>query len=245
LGRKNRLQKIVFEVSRDVFDQVKPTWRGSPEALIGQVIGLVEKVLRSDRIAIDPPLFNQDELRRRILLTLNMNRIVQHLWNAIRFEEENTTRLTPVFDRLRPILSTSDMQPWYTGKPCAPTTKSHINQCVFDSSWEACEAYHLDNNPRVQAWVKNDHLGFDVLYAHRGAIRKYRPDFLVRLTSGAMLVLEVKGEDSEENQAKREFLAEWVRAVNTQGEFGVWACDTSYSTDDLAQILAKHGEKRS
>ncbi|QDT70969.1 BPTD_3080 family restriction endonuclease [Lacipirellula limnantheis] len=237
LGRKNRLQKIVFEVSRDVFDQVKPTWRGTSEALIGQVIGIVERVLRSDRIVIEPPLFNQDELRRRILLTLNMNRIVQHLWNAIRFDEENTTRLTPVFDRLRPILGTDDMQPWYTGKPCSPTVKSHVNQCVFDSSWEACEAYQLDQSPHVQAWVKNDHLGFDILYAYRGAIRKYRPDFLVRLASGDMLVLEVKGEDSDENRAKREFLAEWVRAVNTHGGFGRWTSAVAYHVDDLEQIL--------
>jgi serine kinase of HPr protein (carbohydrate metabolism regulator) len=29
-----------------------------------------------------------------------------------------------------------------------------------------------------------------------------------------MLVLEVKGQDNQEQQTKREFLSEWVRAVN-------------------------------
>lgn len=239
LGRRNRLQKIAFEVSRDVFDQMKPTWKGSSESLIGQVIGIVERVLRSDCIAIDPPLFYQDDLRRRILLTLNMNRIVQHLWTAIRFDEQNTVQLTPVFDRLRPILSTADMQPWYTGKPCEPTRRSHICHCVYDSTWEACEAYHLDHSELVQAWVKNDHLGFDILYAFRGAIRKFRPDFLVRLVNGVTLVLEVKGEDSDEHRTKRDFLDEWVRAVNAHGGFGRWASAVSYSVDDLPDVLAK------
>lgn len=69
---------------RNVYDQMKPAWKGSREFLLAQIIGLVEKVLRSDRIRIVPALFCQDELRRRILLTLNMTRIVQHLWEAIR-----------------------------------------------------------------------------------------------------------------------------------------------------------------
>jgi type III restriction enzyme len=111
---------------------------------------------------------------------------------------------------------------------------------VFDSTWEACEAYKLDESALVQAWVKNDHLGFEVLYSHRGGVRKFRPDFLVRLTNGTTLVLEVKAEDSDENLAKRKFLAEWVRAVNANGGFGTWASDVSYSVDDLEGILTRH-----
>ena len=40
---------------------------------------------------------------------------------------------------------------------------------------------------------KNDHRGFEILYLHGGVVRKYRPDFLVRLASGDMMVLETKG----------------------------------------------------
>jgi type III restriction enzyme len=240
LGRQHRMQKIVFETARDVFDTMRPDWRGSREALISQVIGLVDRVLRSDRVVIDPPSYHASEIKRRILLTLNMNRIVQFIWTAIRLDEDNSTSLKIVPDRLRPILSTSDMQAWYTGKPCASTSKSHISHCVFDSTWEACEAYKLDESELVQAWVKNDHLGFEVLYSHRGGVRKFRPDFLVRLTNGTTLVLEVKAEDSDENLAKRKFLAEWVRAVNANGGFGTWASDVSYSVDDLEGILTRH-----
>lgn len=73
---------------------------------------------------------NYDELRRRLIITLNMSRVVQHVCEAVR--HENTERLTPVFDRdhpIRPIRSTGDMRTWYKGKPCERTRKSHINVC--------------------------------------------------------------------------------------------------------------------
>ena len=39
------------------------------------------------------------------------------------------------------------MTTWYTSKPCERTARSHINFCVYDSTWEASEAFELD--PRV------------------------------------------------------------------------------------------------
>jgi type III restriction enzyme len=133
------------------------------------------------------------------------------------------------------------MLPWYTGKPCEHTKRSHINMCVFDSTWEASEAFELDRNPNVTAWVKNDHLGFEISYSNKGVIRKFRPDYLVRLTSGKMLVLEVKGQDTEEQQTKREFLDEWIRAVNRDGAFGTWVAAVSRHPSDIHEILERHG----
>ena len=106
---------------------------------------------------------------------------------------------------------------------CEYTTRSHINFCVYDSTWEASEAFELDHNPAVEAWVKNDHLGFEVFYVHRGVVRKYRPDFIIGLKSGGYLVLETKGQDSEQDQTKRRFLDEWVNAVNGHSGFGHWS----------------------
>lgn len=235
LGRKFRMQKIVFETARDLYDQMQPDWKGNRELLLAQVIHLVEEFINSDRVRIVPPLFNQDPLRRRIFLTLNMTRVVQHIWEAIRFE--NTLALVPVFDTEHPIRSTGDMRTWYTGRPCEYTQHSHINHCVFDSTWEATEAFELDHNNNVDAWVKNDHLSFEILYVYKGVVKKYRPDFLIRLKNGKMLVLEVKGQDSQENRTKREFLAEWVNAVNAHGGFGLWAWGVSYDPKDIRGLL--------
>ena len=212
LGKRFRIQRIVFEAARDVYDQVQPTWKGSRQVLLAQVIRLVEKFLASDRITITPALFNKNSLRRRIMLTVNMTKIVQHIFERIRFE--NLQARNPVFDREHPTRSTDDMRPWYTGRPCELTQKSHMNFCVCDSTWEATEAYELERAPEVEAWVKNDHLGFEILYIWQGVVKKFRPDFLIRLANGVNLILEVKGQDTQENRRKRQFLAEWVTAVN-------------------------------
>jgi type III restriction enzyme len=238
IAHKFRMQKIAFEVARDQYDLMQPGWKGNREYLLAQLIRLVEKFLASDRIAIQPESFNRDPLKRRVLLTLHMNRIVQHLWEAIRFQ--NAEALEPQFDRSQPIRSTGDMPTWYTGKPCHPTTRCHINQCVFDSSWEASEAFTLDHDERVAAWVKNDHHGFEIIYIFNGVVRKFRPDYLIRLTNGTMLVLEVKGEDSPQNQTKRRFLQEWVGAVNQQGEFGNWTSEVSFDPSDVTDLLHRH-----
>jgi type III restriction enzyme len=235
LARRFRMQTIVFQAARDEFDRMAPTWTGSREVLLGQLVALVERFLASDRVAITPELFNQDARRRRILLTLNMNRIVRHLWEAIR--HENTQALTPVFDSERPIRATGDMLPWHTGRAWEATVRSHINRCVFDSTWEASEAFALEHHPDVAAWAKNDHLGFEIVYVFDGVVRKYRPDFLVKLTTGTMLVLEVKGQDSPQNQAKRAALDEWTRAVTAHGGFGGWRWAVSRTPSDVTDLV--------
>ena len=90
------------------------------------------------------------------------------------------------------------------------------------------------------AWVKNDHLGFEILYVFRGVVLKYRPDFLIRLSNGKHLVLEVKGQMGQQDGTKRDFLREWVEAVNAHGGFGTWASDVSMTPADLSSILKKH-----
>ncbi|MEE8625536.1 MAG: hypothetical protein V3T19_09365, partial [Acidiferrobacterales bacterium] len=162
LGKKFRWQKIVFEQASQVYDQMRPGWKGNKAYLLAQLIRLVEQFISSGKIEINPPLFNQDDLRRRILITLNMSKAVQHIWENI--ISDNAESRVPIFDTERPILSTGDMRTWFTGKPCEYTERSHINFCVYDSTWEAAEAFELDRNSNVSAWVKNDYLGFEVLY---------------------------------------------------------------------------------
>lgn len=235
LAKEMRMQRIIFETARDIYDNMQPNWQGNKQYLLSQLISIVENFLNSDKIQITPPMFYQNEDKKRILLTLNMQKVVQHIWEAIRFE--NTEALEPVFDPDFPIRSTGDMRSWYTGRPCEYTTRSHINYCVFDKKWEASEAFELDRNAKVEAWVKNDHLGFQILYVYKGVVRKYWPDFLIRLTGGKMLVLETKGQDTQRDKTKREFLQEWVKAVNEHGGFGKWEWVVSFNPADLPQIL--------
>ena len=235
LGKKFRMQKIIFEAARDVFDQMKPNWKGNREFLLAQLFRLVDTFLKSDRIQIEPLLFYQEDVKRRILLTLNMNKVVQHIWEAIRFE--NSESIEPIFDQDFPIRSTADMQTWFTGKPCEHTQKSHINMCVFDSTWEASEAFELDRHPNIKAWVKNDHLGFEILYIFDGIVRKYRPDFIIQLKTGDFLILETKGKETLRDKTKHKFLNEWVHAVNEHGGFGNWKQAVSRNPSDMKMII--------
>lgn len=235
LAKEFRTQRIIFETTRDIYDQMQHNWQGSREILLAQLVGIVESFINSNHINISPPLFYQDALRKRLIITLNMTRVVQHIWEAIR--QENTENIEPVFDRDRPIRSTGDMRTWFTGKPCERTKKSHINIVVYDSTWEASDAYVLDNSDKVKAWVKNDHLGFEVFYIYRGVVRKYRPDFLVKLASGDMLILETKGQETEQDKVKQRYLDEWIQAVNAHGGFGQWRSAVAREPGEIKDIL--------
>jgi type III restriction enzyme len=239
LEKELRMQRIIFETAGQVYDLTKSAWqdKATKFALIGQVIRLVEDYLASGAIAINPSLWATDPVRQRIILMMNMNKIVRHLWDFIKLEQ--TESLAPVFGDKK-VRSTGDMPIWFTSKPCYVTEHSHISHCVFDSSWEATESYVLDKNPNVLAWVKNDHLGFEVVYVFDGVVRKYYPDFLIKLSDGKTLVLETKGQTNRQVAAKRKALEEWVAAVNSIGEYGQWCYDTSFNVADVDGIIVKH-----
>ena len=244
LAEKFRYQKVIFETARKLFEEERPAWNGSPDFLLGQLIRLVEAFIHSDRLSIRPELFAQSDLHRRVLLALSMSRIVGHVKSAVRGGNTESRRL--VLDEASPVRSTGDMRPWYTSRPCEPTRRSHISHCVYDGTWEAAEAHWLDHRDTegvVAAWAKNDHLGFEIRYLFAGGVARYRPDFLIRLRDGRTLVLEVKGQDTPRDRAKREALDEWVEAVNADGRFGRWCRDVSYAPGDVLDILRKWGAR--
>lgn len=240
LDAELRMQRIVFEASGQVYDLMKTSWQNEATkfALLGQVIRLVEEYLKSGAIVINPPLFNTDPVRQRIIYMMNMNKIVQHLWSFIKLEQ--TEKIAPIFDPNKKIRSTADMPTWFTSKPCCITKTSQISHCVFDSAWEATESYVIEKNPHVTAWAKNDHLGFEILYVFDGVVRKYLPDFLIQLDNGKTLILETKGQETRRDKEKRKALSEWVSAVNSMGEYGEWCNDVSYNIADVDGIIGKY-----
>jgi type III restriction enzyme len=92
----------------------------------------------------------------------------------------------------------------------------------------------------VASFAKNDHLGCQIYYLWNGSRRRFIPDFLIRLTNGKTLILEIKGEDSEQNQAKRAALDTWINAVNGKGGFGGWYWDVAFKPAQLQDIILRH-----
>jgi type III restriction enzyme len=239
LQKEVRLQTSIFDEALSISANMRSSWKGSPVQLFTQLVPLVERFIGSSRLDFSPPLFATDDIKRRILVRLNAEKIVNHLSRHI--QSENTEELKLVVDQDHPIKSTADMKAWDTSKACVHTQKSHINFCVCDSTWEANEAMNLDRSNNVKTWVKNDHLGFEISYIYNGAEHKYRPDFLIRLATNEMLVLETKGQEIEQDKTKRSALREWIRAVNAHGGFGRWHPEPAISKhpDDIPEILAK------
>jgi type III restriction enzyme len=232
-----RQQRIVFLAARKAFDALQGRFSGGREVLVFQLIRLVEEYLCSGRIDI-PSLFHQEPLRRRILYALNMDVIVQHLLRSV--QQQNVTTLEPVFDEENPIGSTRDMRTWYTTKLAGPTGRSQISHIVVDSAWETHAANIVESSPLVKAYARNERLGFQVFYLFGGSRRRYLPDFIVRLKNGVNLVLEIKGQDSPQDKAKREAMQQWVAAVNAKGGFGHWAFDVAFEPARVQDVLARH-----
>lgn len=153
-----------------------------------------------------------------------------------------------LFPKGSKYLRNTNLDPWawLTGRGLSmacgfdwePSKQNAVTR-VADSTWEYQAAYELDRNPHVQAWAKNDHLGFEITYMFAGAFQKYRPDYLVRLSDGTMLVVEVKGMNTEKDRTKRRFLDEWILAVNSHGGFGTWKSGLVLKPSDFPTAIEK------
>lgn len=234
-----RFQRLVFKAAEKALTETERTFTGTRTYLAGQLIRLMERFLESDRIQV-ASVYHREDLRRRILIALSLDRIAQHL---VRFvNQESAERIELVFDEQQPIGSTGYSRTWYTTRPTRPTRKSQISDLIVDSAWEAYAADQFEMSDLVQAYAKNERLGFQIQYLWNGSRRRFIPDFLVRLTNGKTLVLEIKGLDSEQNKTKRDALDLWVRGVNAHGGFGVWCWDVAFEMAQVRDILAKHTE---
>lgn len=231
-----RLQTIVFESAANLFEM---EWKnkGTEFTMLGQLIHIMEAFLKSDKIEIVPKSYSQYESELNVILSLYKSRIIQHVNRYIKMN--NTETISLILDSNRPIVSTDDMPTWYTGKPCHITSKSHISHCVLDSTYESADQYKLEKNEYVVAYVKNDHIGFEITYLFEGAFHKYRPDFLIRLSNGHMLILETKGKESNQDVEKRLALEEWIDAVNADGSYGIWHSAISFLDTDLDDLINK------
>jgi type III restriction enzyme len=125
-------------------------------------------------------------------------------------------------------IGSSDYVDFDTAKPTYETRKSHVSHVIADTiSWEQKMAQNLEEDPRVIAYVKNDHLGFTIPYDFQGEERQYYPDFiaLVREADGSVtnLIVEVSGYNEAEKSFKVATARDkWVPAINNDGRFGRW-----------------------
>ncbi|KAA0592930.1 type III restriction enzyme [Azospirillum lipoferum] len=112
---------------------------------------------------------------------------------------------------------------FHTTKPIYPVMRCHLNAMVADTrKWEQSAGFLLDSHPGVSKWVKNDRLGFFIPYRHRGIMSKYIPDFIVVTDRNENVIVEIKGQVTDDADAKAKAAARWTEAVNRLGLHGRW-----------------------
>jgi type III restriction enzyme len=181
--------------------------------------------LRDNRTAA--ALFELSELKARAC---------EDIRDAIVTQEGNRRpRARAVLRAFDPVGTTADVS-FFTRKQAIETEKSQVSHCVLDgptggNTWEQILAQLCELNPRVAAYVKNDHLGFEIPYVHNGRSHMYVPDFLLRLRRAIgddldrYLIVEVSGGQKSPGPTRekaRTTRDTWCPAVNNLGEFGVW-----------------------
>lgn len=231
-----RLQTLVFKTAKDVYEKSKDSWSGRKEYILFQIVKLIDNFINSDKLYIKSEYHNEGN-RKKALILLNIRKIVDYIFRAV--EIENTELIVPIYDSGMPIRSTGDMSYWFTKRDFLKSEKTHTNVTVLDSKWEVAVGKELDRRNDVVAWMKNDHMGFEIQYSYKGAFHSYRPDFLVKMRNGTMLVLEVKGQHNERSKTKHRYLDEWIKAVNGEGKNGKWVCAVSFRPSDVNDILDK------
>jgi type III restriction enzyme len=137
------------------------------------------------------------------------SRACQKIIAAIVSGDAGTRRIKVVLDPFSPEGTTSDAN-FYTSKPVYETNpkRSQLNYAVYDSDWEAEFCRVVERNAFVSAYVKNQGMGFDVPYRAGSEMRRYVPDFIIRVDDGRgendplYLVSEVKGYRNEDAKEK-------------------------------------------
>ncbi|MCK6555103.1 DEAD/DEAH box helicase family protein [Candidatus Binatia bacterium] len=217
-------QTIKFEIARQVVWALsegagdgKPKLRlRSRHQLFPQVLRLVDEYVARK---VDWHGCNPSELG----LETYVRRITERFIDAIEPDDaQGEPPLLPILNRYKPVGSTAGVD-FKTTRRCDPTGKSHINQVVSDTAtWEQSAAFRLEQSRHAAFYARNDHLECAIPYEHLGVSHAYLPDYLVRLSSGVTLLLEIKGYEDNHDRAKHQAARRWVAAVNNWGREGRW-----------------------
>ena len=208
----DRMQTLMLRITSQIYDKSQDEWKKGilKHYAIKMIFQLVEKFINSSKFKIKPAY---EKERKDLIVMIKMNEIVNKVFSLI--QKYSIEEFSVIYNEHSQFSSTGEIEEWWTKKKTALFKKTHMNQCVVDSSWEYTHARELDKNKEVLAWVKNDHLGFNVDYMdEKGKMRNYTPDFIVRLSNGDHLILEVKGIKKKRDIHKWDFMKNWCKAVS-------------------------------
>lgn len=217
-------QSIQFEIAKEIVRVLTETGVAGKQSLRQKARGqLFPQVLRIVRDYVATKVEFNGQHPCELGLDVYAQRVRDLLIAAIEPDESGgEAPLLPRLNRYKPTGSTADVH-FKTVKPVQATRKSHINFVACDTgSWEQAAMFQLEMSEHVVCYARNERLEFSIPYEYYEVPRVYEPDYLVRLTNGVTLVLEIKGQFMEDTDAKHQAARRWVSAVNNWGSLGKW-----------------------
>ena len=224
-----RPSQVVYELTSHL---VLNKWREPGEApplhLFGQLKRIVKQWLDEGHLECKGGTYPA-QLKYKALADIACERITAGI---VRAELAKARPIQAVLDPYNPSGSTKHVafNTTKTERYATDARRCHVNWVVLDSDWEAEFCRVAEKHPRVRAYVKNHNLGLEVPYRFQAEMRKYRPDFIVRIDDGngdgdlLNLVVEIKGYRGEDAKEKKSTMDNyWVPGVNHLNSHGRWA----------------------
>lgn len=226
--KEMRQATLVYHLVRHLLLSKYRDEDGEPRlALFGQMKRIVNKWLDEGYLKCSGDTYPA-QLAYRQLADMAVNRIAA----AITLSQMGAKPVKAVVDAYNPVGSSAHVNFATTKKGLWQTAPQlcHVNWAVYDKEWEAEFCATAEANANVLAYVKNHGLGFEVPYLFGSEVRRYLPDFIVKLDDGhgfddpLNLVVEIKGYRGEDAKDKAETMkAYWVPGVNNLKTYGRWA----------------------
>ena len=127
-GEEKRFQTLKLQAAVRLRERFKEIWTGDPSSHISQLLKIIEEFIASEKLILKVPKFAHTELFKRIVISINLQKIVEHLGQFIK--SSSSEEPVAIFDTVRPVRSTATAFVWYTSKPTQPVQKSQINHII-------------------------------------------------------------------------------------------------------------------
>ncbi len=234
--RHFRRQRLLYRIASLLIAPYDKPW------LFPQALDIADRVVRP--VEEGGKIDYADGVDHREICNLRYLTVIRERIGASLRPGEGVERFLPYLDEYQPVGTTDSLNFNAPTDRCVPAERSHLSHAVCDSNLERKICAVLDAHPQVEAWVKNHKLHLEIPYLYFGTSRRYRPDFIVRLTTGLTVLLEGKGDPDEKDDAKATSARRWVEAVNAWDGLGEWVHTICYEPAKLKPELTKLADRQ-
>ncbi len=223
-----RRSTLLFHLTKRL---IYTQWRDSGEDPKLHLFGQLKRITKDwlDHYLVCKGETYPAQLMYQELSDMACNKITHAITKA---ESEKKRPIKAILDPYNPVgstlhvnFNTSKTERWQTD-----ARRCHLNWVILDSDWEAEFCRVAEAHPQVRAYVKNHNLGLEVPYRYGSEMRKYIPDFIVKIDDGKgeadllNLIVEIKGYRREDAKEKKNTMdCYWVPGINNSGQHGRWA----------------------